>query len=67
MKSNYLNKNIQTRLDAYSSLLKQFNSGKLSPELQTKLIKLSSLIIQDLVDDKIKSKKQNLMDQFNAN
>ena len=62
MQKNYLSKEIQGRLNTYSTLLTAYNAGNLSEDKQKMLIKLSSLIIQDLVKSQIKSKKQSLMD-----
>ena len=62
MQKNYLSKEIQGRLTTYSTLLTAYNAGNLSEDKQKTLIKLSSLIIQDLVKSQIKSKKQSLMD-----
>lgn len=63
MQKSYLSKEIQGRLNSYSTMLTAFNAGKLSEDQQKKLIKLSSLIIQDLVKSQIKSRKQGLMDE----
>lgn len=65
MQKSYLDKKIQGRLNSYSTMLAAYNAGKLSETQQNTLIKLSSLIIQDLVGSQIKSKKQSLMDGEN--
>lgn len=65
MQKNYLSKNLQSRLQTYSTMLSAYNSGKLSAEQQKTLIKLSSLIIQELAASQIRSKKQSLMDSEN--
>ena len=66
MKINYTNPKLKTPLAKYGKLLNGFNNNQLD-ELQTKeLIKLSSLLINELIKDTQRTKKLSMMDGDSA-
>lgn len=62
MKYTYLKPKAQDRLNRYNRLLAQFNNNQLDSEKTKELIKLSALIISELVKDSSKTKKISMMD-----
>lgn len=62
MKSNYLNPKLKEPLKKYQKLLQQFNSKQLDKIKTDELIKLSALLINELIKETSKSKKLSMMD-----
>lgn len=62
MKINYLNPKLKTPLAKYGKLLNGFNNNQLDDSQTKELIKLSSLLINDLIKDTQKTKKLSMMD-----
>ena len=62
MKINYIHSKLKTPLAKYGKLLNGFNNNQLDDSQTNELIKLSSLLINDLIKDTQKTKKLSMMD-----
>ena len=62
MKINYLNVKLREPMKKYQRLLIQYNNKQLNNAQTKELVKLSSLLISELVNDSNKTKKVSMMD-----
>jgi hypothetical protein len=62
MKINYTNPKLKTPLAKYGKLLNGFNNNQLDEPQTKELIKLSSLLINELIKDTQRTKKLSMMD-----
>ena len=62
MKINYLSPKLKQPLAKYGKLLNGFNNNQLDDSQTKELIKLSSLLINDLIKDTQRTKKLSMMD-----
>jgi hypothetical protein len=66
MKINYTNPKLKTPLAKYGKLLNGFNNNQLDEPQTKELIKLSSLLINELIKDTQRTKKLSMMDGDSA-
>jgi hypothetical protein len=62
MKINYTNPKLKTPLAKYGKLLNGFNNNQLDETQIKELIKLSSMLINELIKDTQRTKKLSMMD-----
>ena len=62
MKSNYLNPKVKEPLKKYERLLHQYNAGALNDQQIKEMVRLSTVLIAQLIKDATKATKQSMMD-----
>jgi hypothetical protein len=65
MKLNYINPKLKRVYARYKTLQTLKQTGKITADQQEELIRLSKALIDNLIQDNVKMKKQNLMDTAN--
>ncbi len=62
MKTNYINPKLKRIYSRYETLNLLKRTGAITAEQQEELIRLSKALIDNLIQDNVKMKKQSLMD-----
>jgi rRNA pseudouridine-1189 N-methylase Emg1 (Nep1/Mra1 family) len=65
MKLNYINPKLKRVYARYKTLQTLKQTGKITADQQEELIRLCKVLIDNLIQDNAKMKKQNLMDTAN--
>jgi hypothetical protein len=65
MKLNYINPKLKRVYARYKTLQTLKQTGKITADQQEELIRLCKALIDNLIQDNVKMKKQNLMDTAN--